>query len=420
MYSPGICRHYLSGSRNLFKIQQQNKSIRYASYASTLPERFYNEEQLEMQSTLKKVIDAEINPHVNKWEDELQFPSHEIFKKLGHLGLLGVNKPTENGGLGLSYKYQAAILEELGSINCGGVPSAISVHTDMATPALTLYGSNELKKEFLDPAIQGETVACVAVSEPSAGSDVAGLKTTAVRKGDDYVINGEKIWITNGMKADWTCLIANTSQGAPHKNKSLIIVPLNSKGVTRTKIRKMGLHCSDWAQLHFEDVRVPVKNLIGEEGKGFTYQMLQFQDERLACCLTIFKALDNLISETVQYTGQRKAFGKSILDNQAVSFRIGELATEVEALRALTYKAVDLKEQGQDVTLLASMAKLKAGRLAREVTDGLLQYWGGMGYSQETLVSRFYRDLRPLSIAGGADEVMLQIISKMTGMAGKK
>ncbi|CAG7734708.1 unnamed protein product, partial [Allacma fusca] len=366
------------------------------------------------------IIDTEINPNVNKWEDDLQFPSHEVFKKLGDAGLLGVNKPTENGGLGLSYKYQAAILEEMGNINCGGVPVAISVHTDMSTPALTRYGTPELKKEYLDPAIRGDTVSCVAVSEPAAGSDVAGLKTTAVRKGDDYVINGEKIWITSGMKADWACMLVNTSQGAPHKNKSLIIVPLNSKGVTRTKIRKIGLQSSDWAQIHLDNVVVPAKNLIGEEGKGFMYQMEQFQDERLACALSILKGFDNLISETVKYTSQRKAFGKSILDNQSVSFRIGELASEVEALRALVYKAIDIKESGEDVTLLASMAKLKAGRLSRELPDALLQYWGGMGYARESIISRFFVDLRPMAIGGGADEVMLQIISKMTGMTGTR
>jgi len=195
-----------------------------------MPETFYNEEQLEMQRVFAKVIETEINPYVDAWEKAEQFPSHELFKKLAKGGYLGVNKPTEYGGLGLDYKYQAAIIEESGTINCGGVPMAFLVQTDIALPALTKFGSEELKQQFLVPSIAGDYVACLAVSEPGGGSDVASVKTTAVRKGDDLVINGQKMWITNGMMADWICLLANTSQGPAHKNKSLICVPTNAKG----------------------------------------------------------------------------------------------------------------------------------------------------------------------------------------------
>jgi citronellyl-CoA dehydrogenase len=305
--------------------------------------------------------------------------------------------------------------EALGAATCGGVPMAIGVHTDMCTPALGRFGTDELRREYLAPAIAGDMVGCLGVSEPGGGSDVAAVKTTARKDGGDYVINGSKMWITNGLQADWCCLLANTSDGSPHKNKSLIIVPLNASGVTRQKIHKIGMHSSDTALLFFDNVRVPTRNLIGQEGMGFMFQMLQFQEERLWGAASSLRSLDNLIDATIEYTRERKAFGKSILDNQVVHFRLAELRTEVAALRALTYQAVEQYVSGKDVTKLASMAKLKCGRLSREVSDSCLQYWGGMGYTADNLVARAYRDSRLVSIGGGADEVMLGIIAKLEG-----
>ena len=308
--------------------------------------------------------------------------------------------------------------EALGQCNCGGVPMAIGVHTDMATPALARFGSDELRKEFLVPTIAGDVVSCLGVSEPSAGSDVAAIKTTARSEGGDggdYVINGTKMWITNGMQADWCCLLANTSDGPAHKNKSLIVVPMNLPGITRQKIHKIGMHSSDTAQLFFDNVRVPKRNVIGQEGMGFMFQMLQFQEERLYGAAGSLRSLDRLIDQTIAYTRERKAFGQSILDNQVVHFRLAELRTEVEALRALTYRAVEMYVSGKDVTKLASMAKLKAGRLSREVTDSCLQYWGGMGFTADNPISQAFRDSRLISIGGGADEVMLGIICKLEG-----
>jgi citronellyl-CoA dehydrogenase len=223
------------------------------------------------------------------------------------------------------------------------------------------------------------------------------------------------MWITNGMQADWCCLLANTSEGSPHKNKSLIIVRMDSPGVTRQKIRKIGMDSSDTAQLFFDDVRVPQCNLIGQEGMGFMFQMLQFQEERLWGAAGSLRSLDRLIDQTIDYTRQRKAFGKSILDNQVVHYRLAELRTEVEALRSLTYRAVEAYVSGKDVTKLASMAKLKCGRLSREVADSCLQYWGGMGYTWDNPASQAYRDSRLISIGGGADEIMLGIICKLEG-----
>ena len=305
--------------------------------------------------------------------------------------------------------------EALGTCACGGVPMAIGVHTDMATPALARFGSDELRREYLVPTIAGDVVSCLGVSEPGGGSDVAAVKTTARQDGDDYVINGTKMWITNGLKADWCCLLANTSDGPVHRNKSLIVVPMDARGITRQKIHKIGMHASDTAQLFFDEVRVPRRNLIGQEGMGFTFQMLQFQEERLWGAASSLKGLDRLIDLTIDYTRQRKAFGKSILDNQVVHFRLAELRTEVEALRALTYRAVEMYVAGKDVTKLASMAKLKCGRLSREVADSCLQYWGGMGFTADNPVSQAYRDGRLVSIGGGADEVMLGIICKLEG-----
>jgi citronellyl-CoA dehydrogenase len=376
----------------------------------------FTPEHEELRRSLQKFIAAEINPHVDEWEEAGIFPAHELFKKMGDLGFLGLHKPVEYGGQGLDYSYAMVMAEELGAIKCGGVPMAIGVHTDMATPALARFGSDTVRQEFLTPSVAGDFVSCLGVSEVGAGSDVASIKTTARKDGGDYVINGGKMWTTNGTQADWMCLLANTSDGQVHKNKSLICVPMKTKGVeVARKLDKLGMRSSDTAQIFFEDVRVPQTNLIGEEGKGFTYQMLQFQEERLWAAAAALKSLEQLIEETIEYTRNRKAFGKPILDNQVVHFRMAELSTEIELLRALVYRACELYLSGADVTKLASMTKLKAGRLRREVSDACLQYWGGMGYMNETPVSREFRDGRLMSIGGGADEIMLAIICKLMG-----
>jgi citronellyl-CoA dehydrogenase len=383
----------------------------------------FTPEHEQLRSTLKKFIDTEINPNVDKWEEAEIFPAHEVFKGLGDLGLLGVNKPVEYGGMGLDWSYAAVVAETLGHINCGSVPMAIGVQTDMATPALARFGSDAAKEDFLRPSISGDYVACLGVSEVGSGSDVASIKTTAKKDGDDYVINGGKMWTTNGTQADWMCLLANTSDDQAHRNKTLIALPLRDdsgkhrKGVEiARKLKKLGMRSSDTAQFYFEDVRVPQRYRIGEEGAGFMYQMLQFQEERLWGALSGLVAMDNTIDATIDYTRQRKAFGQSILDNQVVHFRMAELRTEVQALRSMTWDAVEKMLNGEDATMLASMAKLKAGRLLRELNDSCLQYWGGMGFMEETPISRAYRDGRLASIGGGADEVMLSIICKYMGI----
>ncbi len=380
----------------------------------------FTDQHEELRRTVARFVREEINPHVEEWEAAGEFPSHEVFKKMGDLGLLGLRWPERFGGLGLDFSYSLVLAEELGLIRCGGVPMAIGVHTDMCTPALANYGSDELRDAFLAPSISGEYVGCLGVSEPGGGSDVAAVRTKAVSDGDDYVITGTKMWITNGMKADWCCLLANTSDGPAHSNKSLIIVPMDLPGIERQKIHKIGMYSSDTAQLFFDEVRVPKRNRIGDEGAGFLYQMLQFQEERLYGAASSLKSLDEQIDLTIEYCRERKTFGTPLIDNQAIHFRLAELRTEVEALRALTYRAVEQFVDGQDVTKLASMAKLKTGRLAREVSDACLQYWGGMGYTADNPIARSFRDGRLISIGGGADEIMLGIICKLEGTLPKR
>ncbi|MGJ7544730.1 acyl-CoA dehydrogenase family protein [Variovorax sp. LT1R16] len=373
-------------------------------------------EHATLRDTLKRFIDKEVNPHVDEWERAEVFPAHQVFKRLGELGMLGLTKPVEDGGAGLDYSYGAVMAETLAHINCGGVPMAIGVQTDMATPALAHRGNAELRAEFLAPAIAGDYVACLGVSEVGSGSDVASIKTTARKDGGDYVINGGKMWTTNGTQADFCCVLANTSEGASHRNKSLIVVPMKTKGVqVARKLRKMGMHSSDTAQVHFDDVRVPQRHRIGEEGMGFIYQMEQFQIERLWGALNNAGMAQRAIDTTIGYTRERRAFGRSILDNQWVHYRLAEMQTEVAALRALCWQGVEEVVAGQDATRTATMAKLKAGRVIREVADGCLQFWGGMGFVDESPISRIFRDGRLTSIGGGADEVMLQILSKFMG-----
>ena len=272
--------HSIVRKRFSYQIKDKFQTFRVSKTrnASQLAENFYNEEQKELQNSAIKLIETEINTHVEQWEQERIFPAHDVFKKFGQAGFLGINKPEKFGGLGLSYKYNMALGEALGYIRTGGVFMGLQVQIDMSTPALSKFGSDQLRKDFLAPAISGDMVTCIGVSEPGGGSDVASVKTSAVRKGDDLVINGQKMWITNSLQADWMCLLANTREGNPHQNKSLIIVPMDTPGVVKAKkIEKMGMHSSDTGLIFFEDVKVPAANIIGEEGMGFTYQMMQFQ-----------------------------------------------------------------------------------------------------------------------------------------------
>ena len=387
----------------------------------------FTEEHEALRKSVIGLIEEEINPYVEEWEREGMFPAKEVFKKFGEQGFLGVNKPEEYGGMGLDFSYSVVMAEAVAKIQCGGVPLALGVQTDMCTPAIASFGSDYLKQNYLAPAISGDMVGCIGVSESGGGSDVAALKTTAVKDGDDYVINGEKMWITNGTQADFMCMLANTSEGKPHQNKSLIVVPMDAKGITiARKLDKMGMRSSDTAQIFFEDVRVPRTHLIGQvEGMGFMQQMSQFQDERIWGAANMVASLDEALKVTIDYVKDRKTFGQPLINNQYVHFKLAELSTELEALRSLTYRAAEMKIQNDnpfdmEVVRLASMAKLKGGRLGRELADWCLQFHGGMGYMMDTRINRVYRDVRLASIGGGADEIMLGIICKLEGTLPKK
>lgn len=379
------------------------------------------EEILSMQKTAEQIVEKHINPNILKYEQDRKMPLHEIFKILGDAGLLGVSMPEEYGGLNLSYRANLEVMYALASTRNGGLPMAIGVQTDMATPALANHGSHFLKENFLKPAIAGDMVSCIGVSEPHAGSDVANIKSTATYdpKTDEYIINGGKIWTTNVTQADWMCMLCNTDPNKPkHMNKSLFIVPLNLPGITITShnMEKSGMISSDWGQTYFDNVRIPASHLIGKLNHGFIYQMEQFQFERLIAGAFAIRPMEMIIQETIEYCQNRPAFEGKLIDNQFIKYKLAELATEVELLKNMTFATAEKVDAGLDMTLEASMIKYKSGILCRTLPDTCLQFWGAQGYLQDSYVNRMARDLRACAIGGGADEVMLQIIAKLKKM----
>ncbi len=376
----------------------------------------FTEDHEAFRRSVRGVLAREVAPHVEEWEEAEAFPAHELFKALGAAGLFGLEYDPAYGGQGADHSYTVVLGEELGRMGCAGVAMAVTVQTDMATPSLYRHGSHELKQRYLAPAMRGEMVASIAVTEPGAGSDVAGIRTRAVRDGDDWVINGSKLYITNGTQADWLCLLARTSGEGGYRGMSQIIVPAGLPGYSVSrKLRKLGNNCSDTAELAFTDVRVPVSNTVGEVGRGFQQQMSQFQNERMIAAYTAVGAMDAALRRTVGYLRERQVFGGPLLGKQYVQFRLAELAAEVDTLRYYNYACAEAYLRGEDTTRFATIAKLKAGRLQRQIADTCLQFHGGFGYMRETWVSRYFRDSRLLSIGGGADEVMLQILARLDG-----
>ncbi len=381
----------------------------------------FTEEHEQFRKSVRAVIESEINPYVDEWEAAGIFPAHELFPKLAKVGMFGLEYDTEFGGQGADHTFTIVLGEELGrTTHCAGVPMAIAVQASMSTPSLAKFGTDELKRTYLAPAMTGEMVTSVAVSEPDAGSDVAGIKTRAVRDGDDWVINGRKMWITSGTQADWICLLARTSDEGGHAGMSQILVPTDTPGFSVGRaIKKMGNHSSDTGELLFEDVRVPVSNTIGEIGRGFQQQMSQFQDERLIAAYMVCGSMRKAIDRTIEYLRERDAFGKPLLANQYIQYKLAELIAEIDIVTEYAYTAGERYAAGEDVSRMATIAKLKTGRLQREVADACVQFHGGMGYAEEMWPARYYRDGRLTSIGGGADEVMLRVIATMEGM-GKK
>ncbi|MBW1786167.1 MAG: acyl-CoA dehydrogenase family protein [Deltaproteobacteria bacterium] len=377
---------------------------------------YFNEEQQMLRRTVADFVDKEINPNMDKWEEEGQAPLHELFKKMGDLGLLGIRYDPRWGGQGLDHWFDLVFIEELGHIHGGGVGMAIGVQTHMATPAIAEFGSDYLKETYLKPAVMGDMVSCVGITEPGAGSDVAGLKTRAVKDGDEWLINGSKLFITNGVVADYCTLLCRTDDKPGYHTFSLIVVPTDTPGFSiGQKLDKLGMRCSDTALLYLDNVRVPLRNTIGEEGQGFIYQMKQFQHERFFPLPGVYVTGRDVIDMTVEYIRQREVFGEPLIAKQVLRHRLADWVTELELLKQMTYHIVRMKEADMDVTREVTMGKLYAGRLIRRVVDGCLQMFGGTGYINENIVTRHYRDTRLLSIGGGADEVMSDVLSKIEG-----
>jgi citronellyl-CoA dehydrogenase len=377
----------------------------------------FTEEHAQFRKTVRDVVEREINPHVDEWEAAGAFPAHELFPKLAAAGLLGLEYDPAFGGQGADHSYTVILGEELGTVGCGGVSMAISVQTDMATPALARFGTDDLKRRYLEPALRGEMVTSIAVTEPDAGSDVAGLRTRAVPDGDEWVINGSKLFITNGVQADWLCLLARTSDEGGYRGISQIVFPTDTAGFSVSrKLDKLGNRSSDTAELSFVDCRVPMANTIGEVGQGFVQQMLQFQNERMIACYMAWGQARLALDRTIAYLKERTAFGRPLADNQYLQFTLAQLAADIESLRCVNHAAAEAYLAGEDSSRLVTVAKLQAGPLLRRVADLAVQYHGGIGYMEETWTARFFRDARLLSIGGGADEVMLRVLAKMEGI----
>lgn len=377
---------------------------------------YFTKEHEQVRRAVREFVDKEINPYVDQWEEAECAPLHDIFKKMGKLGFLGVRFDPKYGGEGLDYWYETVLLEELATIDCGGIPMAIAVQTNMATPAIDEFGSEYLKETYLKPAVLGDMVAAIAVTEPDAGSDVAAIRTTARREGDHYILNGSKTYITNGTQADYLTLLARTSDEPGYHSFSLFVVPTNLPGfqISR-KLKKIGMRSSDTAELFFDDMKIPAENLIGVEGEGFIHQMMQFQHERFSALPMSYVVSKKVIAETVEYLKKRVVFGKPLITKQVLRHRLAQWLAEAESLQQLTYHIVRMKMAKMDVTKEVSMGKLLAGELINKVTDGCLQMFGGMGLMEEMKISRAFRDARLISIGGGASEVMCEIITKMSG-----
>lgn len=370
----------------------------------------------QFRASVRAFCDREIVARMGDWEREGFFDAHELFPKLAAQGFLGLSHAVEDGGEGAPMEYQMAFAEELARGCTGGVSMAINVQMHMATPSLARFGSEELKEAYLRPALEGRAVAAIAVTEPGAGSDVATLSTRGRRDGDEWVISGAKIYITNGTQADWFCMLVRTSDEGGYRGMSQIIVPAGLPGFeVARKLDKLGNRASDTVELRLDEVRVPVANTIGQIGRGFQQQMQQFVIERLAVCFGAVGSGEWALEKTRQYMLTRDVFGSSLASRQYPVFRLTELSARLELLRALNERMCRLHAAGEDLTREATVGKLTAGRLIREIADAALQVHGGLGYMEENWTSRFFRDTRLSSIGGGADEVMLQVLAKLDG-----
>ncbi|MCK9249645.1 MAG: acyl-CoA dehydrogenase family protein [Solirubrobacteraceae bacterium] len=371
----------------------------------------FTEEHEELRASIRQFVEKELAPHAEEWE-ETTFPD-SVFRRMGELGFLGLHYPEEYGGQGGDYATQIVLAEEMSRSHSGGLVMGVAVHTDMANPVIKLLGTPDQKERYLAPAIRGERIACLGITEPGAGSDVAGIQTTAVRDGDDWVINGSKLYITNGHRADYIVLVTRTDPDAGYGGFSLFIVDMDSPGVVREKrLEKLGMHASDTALLAFQDVRVPHENLLGEEGKGFYHIMWELQGERLIAAAGAVASSERLIERTLAFAKERQAFGRSIGKFQGIRWKFAEMATKLEAGRQMTYNTAWRVMQGEYPVREISMAKLYTSRMACEIADECLQIHGGAGYMKEYGIERAWRDLRLNRIGAGTDETLLEYIGR--------
>ena len=376
---------------------------------------YFTEEHEMFRKTVRDFVQKELVPHAEEWDEAEEFP-REVFTRMGELGLLGIRYPEEYGGSDLDYFYSVVYAEEMAKCGLAGLVMSILVQSDMGTGPLNIIGSDEIKQQYLAPAIKGEKIAALGITEPGAGSDVAGMRTTAVRDGDEYVINGTKTFITNGTRADFVTLAAKTDPEAGHAGISMFVAPTDLPGFSvGRKLDKVGNRVSDTAELIFEDYRIPVSNLLGEEGQGFYTAMINFQGERLIAAIASAEGASHMLEMTLQYAQEREQFGRPIAKFQVTRHKFADMATEIEAGRQLAYHAAYLVDKGIDCVKEVSMAKLFCCETAFKVVDTCLQIHGGYGYMNEYAVSRAWRDTRLATIGGGTSEVMKEIIGRLMG-----
>ncbi|HYH58557.1 MAG TPA: acyl-CoA dehydrogenase family protein [Thermoleophilaceae bacterium] len=376
----------------------------------------FTEDHDRLRESIGSFVEKELAPHAEQWEEDKYFADW-VFPRMGELGFLGLSYPEEYGGQGGDYYCNLVLAEELVRSNCGGLTMGIAVHTDMATPPVFLFGTEEQKQRYLVPAIKGEKVSCLGITEPDAGSDVAGIKTRAVRDGDEWVINGSKTYITNGHRADFIVLVTKTDPDAGYDGFTLFLVDMDSAGVIREKkLEKLGMHASDTALLAFQDVRVPADAVLGQEGKGFYHIMWELQGERLIGAAGCVAGAQRCFDKTLQYAQERTAFGRQIGKFQVIRHKFAEMATKIESARQLVYMTAWRHQNGEYPVREISMAKLYASRVAVEVADECIQIHGGAGYMKEYGIERVWRDMRLNRIGAGTDEVMLDVIGRSYGL----
>ncbi len=377
----------------------------------------FTDEHEQLRESIRSYVEKELAPHAEEWE-ETTFPD-SVIHRMGELGFLGLDKPEEYGGQGGDYYTALVLAEEMARAGSGGLAMGVAVHTDMAMPPILAFGTDEQKEEWLVPAIRGEKILCLGITEPDAGSDVAGIKTRAVydEANDEYVINGSKTYITNGHRADVIVLVTKTDTEAGYDGFSLFLVPMDAPGVIREKkLEKLGMHASDTALLAFQDVRVPASALLGEKGKGFYHIMWELQGERLIGAAGCVAGAQQAFDKTLEYAKEREAFGRPIGNFQAIRHKFAAMATKIEAARQLVYMTAWRFNNGEYPVREISMAKLYSAQVACEVTDECLQIHGGAGYMKEYGIERSWRDMRLNRIGAGTDEVMLDVIGRSYGL----